>query len=208
MSEPFSPLRKGIVICVSGPSGVGKGTVISAVLNRKTAVAHSISITTRSPRPGEQEGVSYYFRSKAEFERMLDQGDILEYDCYCDHYYGTPRQPLLEKVSQGIDVLMDITVPGSLSVMQNYPEAITLFLLPPTFSELERRLRKRGTECEGIVQKRLQKAKEEINMTHFFQYVTVNDHLEQTVDRILAVIEAEHCRYNRQTGIETIVLSK
>ena len=208
MSEPFSPLRKGIVICVSGPSGVGKGTVISAVLSRKTAVAHSISITTRSPRPGEQEGVSYYFRSKAEFERMLNQGDILEYDCYCDHYYGTPRQPLLEKVSQGIDVLMDITVPGSLSVMQNYPEAITLFLLPPTFSELERRLRKRGTECEGIVQKRLQKAKEEINMTHFFQYVTVNDHLEQTVDRILAVIEAEHCRYNRQTGIETIVLSK
>ncbi len=208
MISPFSPLRKGLVMCVSGPSGVGKGTVISAVLSRKTAVAHSISITTRSPRPGEQEGVSYYFRSKAEFEQMLAQGDILEHDFYCDHYYGTPRQPLIEKVSQGIDVLMDITVPGSMTVMKNYPEAITLFLLPPSFSELERRLRKRGTECETTVQKRLQKAWEEINMAHHFKYVVVNDHLEQTVDRILAVVEAEHCRYVRQSGIESIVLSK
>ena len=208
MSSEIKLARRGLVLCVSGPSGVGKGTIIAAVLKRKTAMSHSVSITTRDPRPGEREGVSYYFRTREAFEQMLAEGNILEHDCYCDHYYGTPRKPLDEKVERGEDVLMDITVPGSLTVMRNYPEAITLFLLPPSFSELERRLRKRGTEGEAVVQKRLLKAREEIGKAHLFQYAIVNDDIEQTADRILAVVEAEHYRYHRQPGLEEMVLGK
>ena len=208
MSFEIKLARRGLVLCVSGPSGVGKGTIITAVLKRKTAMSHSVSITTRDPRPGEREGVSYYFRTREAFEQMLAEGNILEHDCYCDHYYGTPRKPLDEKVERGEDVLMDITVPGSLTVMNNYPEAITLFLLPPSFSELERRLRKRGTEQEAVVQKRLIKAREEIGKAHLFQYAIVNDDIEQTADRILAIVEAEHYRYHRQPGLEEMVLGR
>ncbi len=199
---------KGLIVCVSGPSGVGKGTVIAELLSRRTTMTHSVSITTRAPRPGEYDGVSYYFRKKEDFERMLREGEILEYDCYCDNYYGTPKTPLEQMVNAGTDVLMDITVPGSLTVMENYPEAITLFLLPPSFTELERRLRKRGTECEDILARRLQNAREEIGKANLFQYVIINDDLEQTANKILTVVEAEHCRYQRLAGIESMVLAR
>jgi len=199
--------RRGLVICVSGPSGVGKGTIIKRVMAMRPNVAHSISVTTRAPRPGETDGVDYYFRDEAAFRQMLDHGEILESDYYCGNYYGTPLSPLEQLVSQGIDVLLDITVPGSISIMKNYPEAISLFLLPPSFTELQRRLEKRGTEDAEVMQRRLQKARDEIGQAKLFKYLVVNDDLDETARRILAIFEAEHCRYDRLVGLEETILA-
>ncbi len=200
--------QKGLVFCVSGPSGTGKGTVIHELMQIKPDIAHSVSATTRSPRAGEQDGVDYYFVSRQAFESMLDQNMILEHDVYCGNYYGTPRARLDELVSQGIDVVMDITVPGSLAVMANYPEAVTLFLLPPSFGELERRLKKRGTEDEETVRRRLDKARDEIAKTKLFTYAVINDDVKKAAAKILAIIEAEHCRYDRQTGLEDKIMAR
>jgi guanylate kinase len=199
--------RRGLVICVSGPSGVGKGTIIKRVMAMRPNVAHSISVTTRAPRPGEKDGVDYYFRDENAFRQMLDHGEILESDYYCGNYYGTPLSPLEQLVSQGIDVLLDITVPGSISIMKNYPEAISLFLLPPSFTELQRRLEKRGTEDAEVMQRRLQKARDEIGQAKLFKYLVVNDDLDETARRILAIFEAEHCRYDRLVGVEETILA-
>lgn len=199
---------KGLVICVSGPSGVGKGTVIADVLRRKTSMKHSISITTRKPRKGEIDGKDYIFTTPEHFEQLIEAGEILEFDRYCDNYYGTPRFQLEKWVAQGNDVLMDITVPGSLSVMKNYTDAITVFLMPPSFAELEYRLRKRGTEDMKTVRRRLQKAREEIEKARLFQYVLVNDTLSGAARDILAIARAEHCRYRHMAGIEEIIMTR
>ncbi|HBP37937.1 MAG TPA: guanylate kinase [Clostridiales bacterium] len=201
------PPRKGLLICVSGPSGVGKGTMIRKIREIDPCVAHSISVTTRNPRRDEIEGVSYYFRSKEAFEQMLASGEILEHDSYCGNDYGTPRTPLARMVEQGIDVVMDITVPGSLSVMENYPGVITVFLMPPSYSELRRRLMKRGTEDETVMELRMKKARDEIRQCSLFQYVVVNDDLDTAARRILGIIEAERCRYKNMKGIEDQVLA-
>lgn len=200
--------QRGLAICVSGPSGVGKGTIIRSVLARRPAIRHSVSITTRRPRPGEKNGIDYYFVDHPTFERMIADDEILEHDCYCDQYYGTPRKPLAEAIGSGHDVILDITVPGSLSIMQKIPECVTIFLLPPSFSELENRLLKRGTETDDIVRKRLEKARHEVTMADRFQYLVVNDDLAETAQRILAIIDAEHCRYPYQAGIEQVVLAR
>jgi guanylate kinase len=202
------PKQRGLLFCLSGPSGVGKGTVIDEVRRRRPEVVHSISITTRPPRPGEIDGVHYYYRSQAEFQELLDRGEILEYDNYCGNYYGTPRTPLETMRDQGHDVLMDITVPGSLAVMENSKDVVMLFLMPPSLTELKNRLTKRGTESEAIVEQRLVKGRAEINKSNLFKYVVINDELTATVDRILAIIDAEHCRYERLEGIEEYVLSR
>lgn len=200
------PSRRGLLICVSGPSGVGKGSVIQEIRRRQPQIAHSVSVTTRPPRPGEVEGVHYYFRSQAEFKAMISNGEILEYDGYCDNYYGTPREPLERLLAAGRDVLMDITVPGSLAVMAALPETISLFLMPPSWSELRHRLENRGTECSAIVERRLGQAREEIALASRFQYLVINDQLPLAADRILAIAAAEHCRYFRHPGIENEIL--
>jgi guanylate kinase len=200
--------RRGLVICVSGPSGVGKGTVIRRLLERAPHLAHSISVTTRQPRPGETDGVEYYFRSREAFADLQSAGDILESDSYCGNLYGTPRQNLENLVSRGVDVIMDITVPGSLAIMTNYPEAIPVFLMPPSFTELERRLARRGTEDVSTMQVRLAKAREEIGKARLFRYIVVNDDLDDTVNSILAVICAEHLRSDRCPGLEATILAR
>ena len=200
--------RQGVVLCVSGPSGVGKGTVIRELRRMRQNIVHSISMTTREPRPGERDGVEYYFCSRAAFLEQLDRGEILEHDYYCENYYGTPRTPLEKHSALGYDVVMDITVPGSLAVMKNYPDAITLFLMPPSYTELRRRLTKRGTEAMKVVEKRMQKARDEIHMARLFQYVVVNEDITQSARDILAILDAEHSRYARMAGIEDIVLSR
>lgn len=199
---------QGLVICVSGPSGVGKGTIINSLLSKNPQIQHSVSVTTRQPRSNELEGVDYYFRQPNEFKKMLTAGEILEHDCYCDNYYGTPRAPLLDAIKCGTDIIMDITVPGSLAVMENFKEAVTVFLLPPSFEELQRRLRTRGTEDESVLKTRLKKAKDEIQKSQMFQYIVVNDDINQTVNCILAIIKAEKCRRERMDGIEKIILSR
>ena len=198
--------EKGVVIALSGPSGVGKGTVITKVREIAPQLRHSVSITTRPPRAGEVEGVDYYFTTNAHFEEMLAGGEILEHDIYCDHYYGTPKAPLIKCIEQGLDVIMDITVPGSIAVMERFPEAVSVFLLPPSFQELKRRLSCRGTETLEIQEKRLENAVLEIRKARLFEYVLVNDDLEKTARRILAIAEAERYRYKRLKGIEDAVL--
>ena len=198
---------RGLLICVSGPSGVGKGTIIREGLRRRANMSHSISVTSRAPRPGEQHGVVYYFTDRQSFLRMLEAGEILEHDIYCDQYYGTPLKPLQKLVAAGTDVLLDITVPGSLAVMQNYPDCVTLCLLPPSLTELKDRLRNRGTETAEAMQKRLTKARDEVKMASSFQYVVVNDNLTETARQIQAIIDAEHCRYARLAGIEETILA-
>lgn len=193
---------KGLLISISGPSGVGKGTVLAEVRKLFPNSRHSISVTTRAPRGQEQEGVEYYFRSKEEFEQMVRDGEIIEYDTYVDNYYGTPLSPLVKMSSEGQDVLLDITIAGSLALKDKYNEAVTVFILPPSFEELGRRLRGRGTETEELIAKRLAKAKEEVLDADKFDYVIVNDDLEQATKDLAAIINAEKCRYSRHIGIE------
>lgn len=197
---------KGLAVCVSGPSGVGKGTIIKQVMRMRPGISHSISMTTRQPRPGEQDGLDYYFCSKAEFLAKLAAGEILEYDVYCDEYYGTPRAALEAAVADGQDVLLDVTVPGSLAVMENYPDCVTIFVLPPSLSELQNRLIRRGTETAAKMQLRLQKACDEVALADRFQYVVVNDDVISTAKCILAIVDAEHCRYRHMADIAAKVL--
>ncbi len=201
------PVRKGLLVSVSGPSGVGKGTIIDRVRERIPDIAHSVSVTSRACREGEAEGVQYFFRSKEEFQRMMACGEILEYDIYLKNYYGTPIEPLLELICAGRDVLFDLTVSGSLTLKEKFPEAVTIFLLPPSMSILKERLVRRGTETIEAIERRLLEASVEIPKADLFDYVVINDNLEQASDRIIAIIEAEKHRYCRQIGIEDRILN-
>jgi guanylate kinase len=198
--------RRGVVIAVSGPSGVGKGTVIARLQQIDPEILHSVSVTTRAMRGGEKEGVDYYFRTREQFVEMLDRNEILEHDLYCGSYYGTPKAAVVEALEAGRDVVMDITVPGSLCVLDRFPEAVGVFLLPPTFTELRRRLLGRGTEDPAVIEKRLAKAVEEIGHTSKFEYVIVNEEVDRTARAILSILEAERCRYRRIAGIEDRIL--
>lgn len=208
MNEKQSVASKGLIVCVSGPSGVGKGTIIKEVLAMRPQIVHSVSVTTRPPRAGERNGIDYIFCDPDTFRNMLENGEILEYDLYCSHYYGTPKKQLEEKIAAGLDVVLDITVPGSLSLMRYYSDCVTLFLLPPSLSELQLRLQKRGTETEEMIHARLQKAREEIGMANRFQYLIVNDDKKKTAELILSIIDAEHCRYHRMAGIEQTIMAR
>lgn len=200
--------RKGVVAAVSGPSGVGKGTVIAKLQELAPGILHSVSVTTRPQRTGETEGVDYYFRTRAEFEGMLARGEILEHDTYCGSYYGTPRAPLLAAIEEGRDVVMDITVPGSLAVLDCFPEAVSIFLLPPSFTELRRRLIGRGTEDSALIERRLATAVDELGKTSLFEYVVVNEEIECSARAILDILSAERYRYKRVEGIETTILGR
>lgn len=201
-------VRKGILLCVSGPSGVGKGTLINEVLKIRPDMRHSVSITTRLPRPGEEEGVSYFFRSREEFLELLGQKEILEHDEYLGNYYGTPRRPIEERMAQGKDTIMDITVPGTLNTMKLIPDAVSVFLLPPSLGELRRRLTTRGTESEEVIRQRLTVALEEIRMAKSFDYLVVNDNLKNTCETILGILNAEQHRWKRMQGMEEKILSE
>lgn len=198
--------RRGVVVAVSGPSGVGKGTVIARLQEIDPGILHSVSVTTRPMRSGEREGVDYFFRTHEEFVAMLERDEILEHDLYCGSYYGTPRAAVLEALEAGRDVVMDITVPGSLTVMERFPEAVSVFLLPPSFTELRRRLQRRGTEDADVIERRLQKAVEEVGRTARFEYVIVNEDVDRSARAILSILEAERFKYRRLAGIEDRIL--
>ncbi len=198
--------QQGLLVCVSGPSGVGKGTVIQRLRALEPRILHSVSVTTRPIRAGEKDGVSYHFLSRAQFEQQISNGEILEYDEYCGNYYGTPLRPLQEAIAAGVDVVMDVTVPGSLAVLEQMPAAVSVFLLPPTFAELRRRLTGRGTESAAEVRRRLEKARSELSKAPLFNYVVTNDDAEVAAKAICAIIQAERCRYQRHVGIEQTLI--
>ncbi len=193
-------MKQGCLIVVSGPSGTGKGTVCTSLLTAHPEIAYSISATTRQPRDGEHNGVNYYFLEKPAFERMIADGELLEWAEVYGHYYGTPLRPIREKLADGQDILLEIDTQGALKVQEKCPDGIFIFLLPPSLTELERRIRGRGTEDEKELARRLAAAQKEIDVAHRYRYAVVNDKVDTAVAKIAAILTAEHCRMaaNRQ----------
>lgn len=189
--------KKGLLLVVSGPSGVGKGTVCKEYLRQYDDCALSVSATTRAPREGEAEGESYFFLTHEQFRKKIDEGGFLEHAQFCENYYGTPKGPVMEMIDSGKDVILEIEVQGALQVRSHYPEAVFIFVLPPTLNELEERLRGRGTETEEVIAKRLERSKAEFKFLEKYNYILVNDTVEEAVKRLRAIITAEKCMMAR-----------
>lgn len=192
-------MKKGLLIVISGASGTGKGTVCSSLMKDRKEISYSISATTRPPREHEQDGVNYYFLTRETFEKMIAEGDFLEWAEVYGNYYGTPLKKIQERLSDGQDILLEIDTQGALKVMEKCPEGVFIFLLPPSMEELERRIRSRGTETEESLARRLGAAKQEIGIGRRYQYVVMNDTVKNAVNRIKAILTAEHCRVEQNT---------
>ena len=189
--------ERGLLIVLSGPSGVGKGTVRKALFEKDdNQFEYSISMTTRNKREGEVEGVDYLFRSKDEFEQLISEGKMLEYAEYVGNYYGTPLDYVNKTLDEGKDVFLEIEVQGAMKVKEKIPDGVFIFLTPPDFSELKARIDNRGTDELAVIEKRMTKAKEEIEMMRHYDYAVVNDEVELAVQRIKKIIESEHYRVN------------
>ena len=196
-------MRKGLLILISGPSGTGKGTVCDLLRQKHPEISYSISATTRQPRPGEQDGVNYYFYTKEKFREMIDQGQLLEWAEVYGNFYGTPKQKVLDRLEAGEDILLEIDTQGALNVMKVMPEGLFIFLLPPSLEELAARLKGRGTETEESLHRRLGAAVDEIKLATKYRYVVVNDKVEGAEETIANIIEAEHHRSDLNESLLT-----
>lgn len=201
------PKVKGLILCVSGPSGVGKDTIINELLKVRMGMCHSISMTTRPPRGDERHGVDYLFTDRETFEANIVTGEILEHDTYCGEYYGTPAKPILDMVEEGTDVILDITIKGAHEVVAKLPDAITIFLMPPSMRSLEQRLRIRGTDPDDQIGARLERAVNEVLEAPKFDYIIVNERIPDTIETILAIYTAEKHRSKRLTDIAAKITS-
>ncbi len=186
-------MNKGSLFVITGPSGTGKGTVLKEVIKSLDRLYFSVSATTRKPREGEVDGVHYHFLTKDRFEELIAADRFLEYAQYAENYYGTPLDPVLDQLEQGNDVLLEIEVQGALQVKQRMPQAVLVFIAPPSFEELESRLRGRGTESEEVILRRLSIARQECENMDQFHYVVVNDEVPDAADRLRAVILSQRC---------------
>jgi guanylate kinase len=190
--------ERGLLIVLSGPSGVGKGTVRKALFERKdTPLQYSISMTTRSPREGEVNGVDYFFTTKEDFKQRIAENKFLEWAEYVGNYYGTPIEYVEKTLQEGKDILLEIEVQGALQVKKAFPEGIFIFLAPPSLKELQNRIVTRGTESEDLIQNRMNAAKEEIDMMDAYDYVVENDKVDSACDRVNAIITSEHLKRER-----------
>ncbi len=182
--------NKGRMIVVSAPSGCGKGTILSEIL-KSDDFYYSVSATTRTPREGEVNDVNYHFISREKFEKLIAQNGMLEYAEYCGNYYGTPKKILEDKMNDGINVILEIEVQGAMKIKEICPDALFIFIVPPSVAELERRLKKRGTETEEVIKKRVSEAAGEIKKAVNYDYIVVNAALEDAVDDFKTIIKAE-----------------
>lgn len=187
-------MKQGRIIIVSGPSGVGKGTVLKEVMKDDPSLRFSVSATTRAIRPGEVEGVHYFFMDKPRFEAMLANNEMLEHAEYAGNYYGTPEKAVDDALAQGISVVLEIEVQGALQVMRRRPDAISIFIAPPSFEELARRLNGRGDTPPEVAEKRLQIAKQECKSAPNYRYIIINDTVSAAAAKIRAILTAEACR--------------
>ena len=193
-------MSKGLLIVISGPSGCGKGTILAEIL-KDEKFFYSISATTRNARPGEIDGVNYHFLTKENFENLIKNDGMLEYASYCDNYYGTPKKPVEDMLNEGKHVILEIEVQGAMKIMKKCPDAKFIFILPPSLKELRRRLNKRGTESEEIIEKRLNEAIGEIKQAPKYDYALVNGELSVAVDDLLAIIRAEELNLKNSNKI-------
>lgn len=185
---------KGILIVVSGFSGAGKGTIMKRLLEKYDNYALSVSATTRNPRPGEEDGREYFFKTVDEFEKMIAKDELIEYARYVDNYYGTPRDYVERQLEAGKDVILEIEIQGALKVKEKFPDTLLLFVTPPSACELKNRLVGRGTETMDVIEFRLRRAVEESEFMEKYDYLMVNDDLEECVDEVHRVIQEEHKR--------------
>lgn len=191
-------IEKGLLIVLSGPSGVGKGTVRRAIFeDPDTDFEYSISMTTRNMREGEVDGVDYFFKTREEFEALIEQDAFIEYAEYVGNYYGTPVQYVKDTMARGKDVFLEIEVEGAKQVRKKFPEALFIFLAPPTLEHLEERLIGRGTESQEVINHRICEARKEVEMMNLYDYVVINDEVMDAKDKVQTIVEAEHLKRER-----------
>jgi len=185
---------KGKLIVISGPSGAGKSTVVSKAINGRNDICFSTSVTTRGPRPSEVDGREYFFISHEKFSEMVERDELLEYASYVSNSYGTPRAYVMEQLDKGLNVLLDIEVQGAKQVNEKMPDAVKIFIIPPTLEELRSRLVGRGTDTAEAIEGRLNRARQEYKEATFYDYIIINDDAEEAAKELSAIITAEHCK--------------
>ena len=199
-------MKKGLLIVVSGPSGCGKGTILGSI-TKEMGISYSVSATTRAMREGEVDGVNYHYITKERFEQLIEEDKVLEYTSYCGNYYGTLRDEVDSRREQGQDVLLEIEVEGAANVRRLCPDAVSIFIAPPSVKELERRLRKRGTETEEVIAERVSQAEREIHSALEYDYIIINGELEKAVNDVASVINAERIFAEDKENIISEVLN-
>lgn len=187
--------QRGKLIVISGPSGAGKSTVVFKAIEGRENVCFSTSVTTRKPRPGETDGKEYFFVDPDRFREMVDNNELLEHAEYVANSYGTPRAYVEKQLESGFDVILDIEVQGARQVNEKMPEAVKIFIIPPSLKELERRLRGRGTDTERAIEARLYRARQEYSEADFYDYIIVNDNADAAAKELSSIMDAERCRY-------------
>ncbi len=198
-SSSLSPTgRPGNLIVLTGPSGVGKGTLTAKLLPSVPKLVKSVSVTTRKQRPGEQDGIDYFFKTKDEFDLMCQQNDLMEHAQFAGNWYGTPRSWVDEQLEQGNDVLLEIEVQGANQVSESRPQSLLIFVSPPSFDELRARLQGRATETPEKIAERLAKAERELKQRHQFHYEVINDDIEVSVQNLIHIVYAERCRIRKK----------
>lgn len=194
-------MEKGVLLIISGPSGSGKGTIVERLVD-DLDYRVSISATTRNPRPNEENGVHYFFKTKEEFEKMIEAGELLEHACFCDNYYGTPKEYVERQLVEGNNIILEIEVQGALQVKKKYNDAVLIFTMPPTIAELRRRLVNRGTEDMETIDKRIKRAEEELEYLPQYDYIVINDTVEQAVRDVDCIVRAEKMRCGRNPELK------
>lgn len=193
--------QRGKLIVLSGPSGAGKSTVIAKAIEGRDDICFSVSVTSRKPRPGEEDGKAYFFVDLDRFREMVENDELLEHAQYVANSYGTPRAYVEQKLDEGKNVILDIEVQGAMQVNEKMPDAVKIFVVPPSMEELERRLRGRGTDSERKIEARLFRAREEYEMATFYDYIIVNDDVERAANELSSIITAEYCKYDLRKNI-------